>query len=434
MLIEPEEPTTHSSIACAGPLTARLHSGRVVRKSALVAMLAAGALSLAGGASHAQEITFFMGPYSAQTPANMETIVNNFQAANPGVTVNYQSAPWDTYDEKITTAARAGDGPALAMQYTFGKYLADGLLRPVEDWVSPELLADIIPAFLEPGQGFAVPDLASVRGTFYNVALLKAAGVEGLPATFSELEEALVALKQSSPGITPLGFVSTPDDIGPSYSYYLFGAGGAWIDESGKFLMNSAESVAAMTFLKDLYDRGLLEQDVTSKRGSQEERFQAGQTAILPTGNFFVATLKANVPDLNYAVGSLPHGDDVTPFAVGVTDYFIAFEQNDEARNAAGAALGAFIFKPENYVPWLASDGFLPVTRSAQELFRTSAPEMAAFVDNLESAKFFPSGDTRWANVVTIMSETVQSILLDRTSVQDGLDAAQAQIDALPRN
>lgn len=58
----------------------------------------------------------------------------------------------------------------------------------------------------------------------------------------------------------------------------------------------------------------------------------------------------------------------------------------------------------------------------------------AAFVDNLEAAKFFPSGDTRWANVVTIMSETVQSILLDRISVQDGLDAAQAQIDALPTN
>jgi multiple sugar transport system substrate-binding protein len=364
----------------------------------------------------------------------METIVNNFQAANPGVTVNYQSAPWDTYDEKITTAARAGDGPALAMQYTFGKYLADGLLRPVKDWVSPELLADIIPAFLEPGQGFAVPDLASVRGTFHNVELLKAAGVEGLPATFTELEAALVALKQSNPGITPLGFVSTPDDIGPSYSYYLFGAGGAWIDDSGKFLMNSAESVAAMTFLKDLYDRGLMEQDVTSERGAQEERFQAGQTAILPTGNFFVATLAANVPDLDYAVGSLPHGDDVSPFAVGVTDYFISFEQNDEARNAAGAALAAFIFEPENYVPWLASDGFLPVTRSSLDLYRTSAPEMAAFVDNLESAKFFPSGDTRWANVVTIMSETVQGILLGRMSVQDGLDAAQAQIDALPTN
>jgi multiple sugar transport system substrate-binding protein len=78
----------------------------------MVALFAASALSLAGGASHAQEISFFMGPYSAQTPANMETIVTNFQAANPGVTVSYQSAPWETYDEKITTAARAGDGPA----------------------------------------------------------------------------------------------------------------------------------------------------------------------------------------------------------------------------------------------------------------------------------------------------------------------------------
>lgn len=434
MHIEPQEPIRRSSFTGAAPLTARLRRVPVVRRPAVLALLAAGALSLAGGASHAQEISFFMGPYSAQTPANMETIVTKFQAANPGVTVNYQSAPWETYDEKITTAARAGDGPALAMQYTFGKYLADGLLRPVEDWVSPELLADIIPAFLEPGQGYAVPDLASVRGTFHNVALLEAAGVQGLPATFSELETALVALQQSNPGITPLGFVSTPDDIGPSYSYYLFGAGGAWIDDSGKFLMNSAESVAAMTFLKDLYDRGLLEQDVTSDRGSQEERFQAGQIAILPTGNFFVATLATNVPDLDYAVGSLPHADDVSPFAVGVTDYFIAFEQNDEARNAAGAALAAFIFQPENYVPWLASDGFLPVTRSSLELYRTSAPEMAAFVDNLEAAKFFPSGDTRWANVVTIMSETVQGILLDRTSVQAGLDAAQAQIDALPTN
>ncbi len=203
MHIEPQEPIRRSSFTGAAPLTARLRRVPVVRRPAVLALLAAGALSLAGGASHAQEISFFMGPYSAQTPANMETIVTKFQAANPGVTVNYQSAPWETYDEKITTAARAGDGPALAMQYTFGKYLADGLLRPVEDWLSPELLADIIPAFLEPGQGYAVPDLASVRGTFHNVALLEAAGVEGLPATFSELETALVALQQSNPGIMP---------------------------------------------------------------------------------------------------------------------------------------------------------------------------------------------------------------------------------------
>jgi multiple sugar transport system substrate-binding protein len=187
-----------------------------------------------------------------------------------------------------------------------------------------------------------------------------------------------------------------------------------------------------MTYLKDLYDRKLLEQDVTADRGSQEGRFQAGQTAILPTGNFFVTTLEKNVPDLEYAVGALPHKDDVKPFAVGVSDYFIAFDQGDEARNKAGADLNAFIFDPDNYVPWLVADGFLPVTRTSFDAYRKAAPNMAPFLDNLESAKFYPSGDTRWAQVVTIMSETVQGILLGRTSVEDGLNAAQAQIDALP--
>ena len=102
---------------------------------------------------------------------------------------------------------------------------------------------------------------------------------------------------------------------------------------------------------------------MTADRGGQEERFQAGQTAIFPTGNFFVNTLTANVPDLAYEVGTLPHRSDVDPFAVGVTDYFVAFEQPSEEQNAASSKLISFIFDPENYVPWLVADGFLPVTR-----------------------------------------------------------------------
>ena len=400
-------------------------------RTALLAVSTASVLALTAGVGHAADITFFMGPYSASTPASMQTMVANFQKANPGDTVSYQSAPWDSYDQKIGTAAKSGQGPGLAMEYTFGKYVSDNLLRPIKDWVPQSLQDDIIPVFLAPGQGYAVPDLASVRGIFFNTDLLTAAGITGRPGTFDDLTAALVAIQKSKPGITPLGFVSTTDDIAPSYSYYLFGEGGAWIDDKGKYLINSKESVAAMTYLKDLYDKKLLEQDVTADRGKQEERFQAGQTAILPTGNFFVTTLQKNVPNLKYAVGALPHLASVKPFAVAVTDYFLAFDQRDADKNKASADLASFIFQPDNYVPWLVADGFLPVTKSAADAYRKAAPNMAVFLDNLQSAKLYPSGDTRWAQVVTIMSQTVQSILLGRTSVQDGLNSAQSQIDAL---
>jgi len=378
------------------------------------------------------EITLFMGPYSDKTPDAMNTIVANFQAANPGVTVNYQTAPWETYDEKIATLAKAGDGPAVAMDYTFGKFVTDGFLRPVEEWVPPELLADIYPALLAPGNGYAIPDLASVRGSFLNTALTEKAGITAAPTTLDELTAALKALKAADPKVTPMGFVSSSDDVAPSFSYYLFGVGGEWIDASGKYLLNSPKSVEALTYIKGLYDEGLIEQDVTANRGAQEERFLAGKTAIMPTGNFFIATLKDKAPDLAYQVGPTPHGADVAPFAVAVTDYFLGFKQKTPEQDAAGSALVKFIMTPENYVPWLAGDGFLPVTASAADAFRAAAPEQAPFLDNLASAKFFPSGDARWAKVVETMSKAIQSVLLGREGVQEALDAAQAEIDKLP--
>ena len=272
--------------ACGGSSTTSTSTAAASSEPSAAASLATSATGLAPA-----EITFFMGPYSDKTPDAMNTIVANFQAANPGVTVNYQSAPWETYDEKIATAAKAGDGPALAMEYTFGKFVSDGFLRPDEEWVAPELLADIYPALLGPGNGVAIPDLASVRGSFLNSALTEKAGVAAAPTTLEELTAALKALKASDPKVTPMGFVSTSDDVGPSFSYYLFGVGGEWIDASGKYLLNSPKSVEALTYIKGLYDEGLIEQDVTANRGAQEERFLAGKTAIMPTGNFFVATL-----------------------------------------------------------------------------------------------------------------------------------------------
>jgi multiple sugar transport system substrate-binding protein len=378
-------------------------------------------------------IDFYMGPYAATTDGAMKKIISSFQKANPNVKVRYQTAPWDTYDTKMGTAAKAGDGPGLAMQYTWGKYGADGLLNPIKSWVSPAVRKDLIPVFVNPKEKWAIPDLASVRGVFHNTAIATAAGVTSTPQTFDALKAAALKIKASNPGVTPLGFVTTSDDVGASFSYYLFGAGGEWIDDEGNFLVDSTASIAALTYLKDLYDNKLIEQDVTANRGTQEERFQAGQTAILPTGNFFVKTLKTNMPNLKYKVGALPRQSGVKPFGVGVTDYFVSFKQGNKAQTAASTALMDHLFKPSNYVAWLAADGFLPVTQSAIEPYRKAAPEMASFLDNLASSKFYPGGDVRWAKVTSIMSEAVQNVFLGRTSVAEGLKSAQKQIDALPK-
>ena len=54
-----------------------------------------------------------------------------------------------------------------------------------------------------------------------------------------------------------------------------------------------------------------------------------------------------------------------------------------------------YFYSADVYVPWVKTEGFLPVTRSGSEAL-SSEKSLKPFLDVLPSAKFYPSTNPKW--------------------------------------
>ena len=104
-----------------------------------------------------------------------------FEEANPGVKLNLEVVSWNDLYTVVSTRISNNNAPDILNIDTFADYANEGLLLPVSDYCPEELFKDFFPSFIQEsvidGTVWAVPDLASARALYYNVDLLKEAGV-----------------------------------------------------------------------------------------------------------------------------------------------------------------------------------------------------------------------------------------------------------------
>ncbi|MBR0228329.1 MAG: extracellular solute-binding protein, partial [Clostridia bacterium] len=148
---------------------------------------------------------------------NGTNFVDKFEAENPGVKLNLEVVSWNDVYSVVSTRITNKNAPDILNIDVFANYAAEGLLLPVKDYCPEELFNDFFPSFIEQsvinGVVWAVPDLASARALYYNVDLLTEAGVEKVPATWAELEDACQAIIDYYGGeVYPWGIDMTTDE------------------------------------------------------------------------------------------------------------------------------------------------------------------------------------------------------------------------------
>ena len=97
----------------------------------LVAILAT-ALSWASAARAQVEIEYWQYTFAQRVQA-IDTLIKQFEAANPGIKVKHTHIPYDDFRVKIAAAIPAGQGPDV-VQLFYGwlqDYLKAGLLQPL---------------------------------------------------------------------------------------------------------------------------------------------------------------------------------------------------------------------------------------------------------------------------------------------------------------
>ena len=228
-------------------------------KKALALLLAA--LLLLSGAALAEEegitLRFIrVGNDTAETNF-WATVIEDYEAANPGITIEYISG--QDQDAMLNTMFAANLAPdvigggiaSLPQRASMGQYI------PLDDYFAEwDEGSDMVERVLQNGYydgtlyalGYSVTPYVFA----YRIDLLEEAGLE-VPTTWEELKEAALALtvRDDAGNITRAGF-AFPMTGGNmvEYDVFVFGNGGLFMDEDSNPTLDTAEALEAFEFLE----------------------------------------------------------------------------------------------------------------------------------------------------------------------------------------
>ena len=377
-------------------------------------------------------VTMIAAQYGNETAAWWADFEAKFEAANENIDLVVDVVSWNDIYTVVNTRIANGEAPDLLNIDGFADYQADGLLLPASEWVSEETYAKFFDSFLEQsvvdGTVWAVPDLASARALYYNADILAAAGVE-VPTTWEELVSVCEAIKAYDAEIYPWGVDMTTDEGQACFAYYAWNNAGGFVDADGNWTLNSAENVEAVEFIVSMVQAGLTNTDPTTEtRYDLQEMFASGKVAMMVGPNQISKYCEQN-GGINYGIASLPTNGDKAGASVGVMDRIMCFaeENRTESEKAAITAVVDAFYDDEPYAEWVLMEDFLPATSTGNELCAEANPGMAAWIDVIGSAQFYPAAKAEWMDVKLGVIDVLQQTLLGGDA-QALLDDLQAEI------
>ena len=250
-------------------------------------------------------------------------VVKDFETKNPGIHVKVIGG---TNDDKIVAAIRGGNAPDVAQSFTSDN---TGVFCPSGAWIDlgPYMQKDGVKDSIFPeaprdyskfeGKRCALPMLADAYGLYYNKTLLAKAGYKSPPKTISELTAMAKKLTQrdSSGKLKVVGFnpfpswyENVPAHFGPSW-------GANWVDSGGNSNLNTPAWADQLRWQKSLIDWYGYDNLVRFNAGAGDEfsasnAFETGKVAMHMDGEWRVAFLKREHPELKYGTAPFPVADD----------------------------------------------------------------------------------------------------------------------------
>ena len=370
------------------------------------------------------------------TGMNGTSFVEKFEAENPGIKLNLEVISWNDVHTVVSTRISNNNAPDILNIDSFTEYVTpDQLLLPVKDYCPEELYNDFFPSFIAESvidyTVWAVPDLASARALYYNADILDEVGIE-VPETWADLEDACQAIIDFYGGdVYPWGIDMTTDEGQAAFAYYIWGNNGGFVDAEGSLKLDSAENIEALEFAIGLYNKGYTNPNpATQTRYDLQDMFGAGKMAMV-IGPNSIPTYIADkgYTDVNYGTAAIPHNEGATSSSAGVMDRIMAFRDDaypdQAARNEAIGKFLTFFYAPENYVGWVTMEGFLPAVNSAVAAMVEADPTFEAWLDVLNTAKFYPTTNPSWNDARVALIKAEQNALLGG-NVAELLAEAQA--------
>lgn len=274
-----------------------------------------------GAQTFAQDVTLeFIQWWEPELPeGSFRALMDEFEAANPGIKVELISGPYASTKEQVIAGAVAGTMPDVVG--LDGAWVSDfvkqGSIANLTDLMSQAGYDDseLASQIQLNGGTYMIPVVNFVYPVFVNLDLLEAAGIAAPPTTRSEFADA--AAKLTNPDNNVHGWVlplslEQPNGIQNDVMSWLWASGGSMMKDGKPDLTNDGVR-STMEYIKSLWDAGVIAPgSFTMKEQDKVEEFTNGRVGMMVDSLAHVNLIRENNPDLKFAITALPAEDGYT--------------------------------------------------------------------------------------------------------------------------
>ncbi|MFL5802425.1 MAG: ABC transporter substrate-binding protein [Roseiflexaceae bacterium] len=287
--------------AAPAPTAAAPAAATAVPAAATAAPAAATAAPAAQDSGKPVEISYMMWG-SPEELAVWNKIVEDFQTANPNITVKVDVSDWDSYWNKLKTLYAGGTPPdVFAMDGPlYPDWQSRGVLLNLQPYIdkSPGLLDGLYPNTLAPYQRadgyYGLPRDFQTIVLYYNKDMFDAAKLPYPDAswTLDKLRETAKVLTKDSDGdgkTDQWGFATDLWDMELFWSSAIWGYGGEVINqEHSKTLLGEGKARDAWKYMSDMMtvDKSMPNPSASAEYGN--DPFAAGVAAMTTIGHWVV--------------------------------------------------------------------------------------------------------------------------------------------------
>lgn len=383
--------------------------------------------------------------YGAATPFQPEMIAA-FEAENPGIKVEYESLNWDSMFEKLSVALTTRTAPDVATVdmtwvptwaalggFTELDTLSGGMLNGVP--LSEAFTAGALEAMSYEGQVVAMLEDFDVYCLYYRADLFEEKGLE-VPTNWDELVQVGQQLAEDTDGD------GTPDMHLYGYwpetfrwSQFLYESGSEILSaDNTTAIFNGPEGVEATQFFIDMVNKHHFAFDIGAEPFMQ--LLKDGKIAMFSDGPYMMGVLKDGASEMAGMWKVARHPYNVQPGSyLGGTGLVIPA---GAANKEAAWKFIEFALRLDSAIGLYQNAGAAPGLKAALESDEVSAPDpyfgdqmaLPLFLEATETAHHFPYV-SQWNEISALIDEAVASALLEVKTVQEALDDAAAEANAL---
>ncbi|GAA2034492.1 extracellular solute-binding protein [Pseudokineococcus marinus] len=405
------------------------------------ALTACGGGDSGGGDADGSTLTWWHNSNTDPGKAYYEQVAADFEAANPGTTIEISALAHEDMLTRLDAAFQTGDTPDVYMERGGGE-LADhveaGLTMDLSDEL-PETIETVgssVNGWQIDGRTYALPFSVGVVGFWYNTDLFEQAGITEPPQTMEELDAAVQALKDA--GIQPISVGA--GDKWPAAHYWYYTA----LRECGQDVLEDAVTsldfsdpcfVAAGEDLQELvetepFNEGFLATPAQQGPASASGLLATEQVAMELAGHWEPGVMQGLTED-NEGLGEKTGWFPFPTVAGGAGDPEAALGGGDAWACAADAPPVCVDFldhllSDEVQTGFAERDMGLPTNPAANDA--VSDPALADLLEYRDSAPYVQLYfDTAFGeNVGGAMNDEIALLFAGQASPQDVVDAVQA--------